>query len=150
MTTLRYCLLTEAERPLLNKFYKSQGSSMRAAAQGQLWVARAEAIIAALCLSAVPGGNWLTGLWVAHDFRGQQIARGLVDAALQRCEGSVWLFCHPDLLPFYQRLQFDPCTDMPAILAERLERYQRSKRLLAMLRTQSSLAGSSPGNNTSV
>lgn len=66
MTSLRYCLLTEPERPLLNKFYKDQGSSMRAAAQGQLWVVRAEEIVAALCLTPVTGGYWLTGLWVAE------------------------------------------------------------------------------------
>ncbi|MGH8382191.1 GNAT family N-acetyltransferase [Pseudomonas sp.] len=150
MTTLRYCLLTEPERPLLNKFYKDQGSSMRAAAQGQLWVARAEEIVAALCLTPVPGGYWLTGLWVAERWRGRQIARRLIEAALQSTEGTTWLFCHPDLMPFYQQQRFSPCTELPAPLAERLARYQRSKALLAMARFQSSLAGSSPGNNTSV
>ncbi|TDF77731.1 N-acetyltransferase [Pseudomonas sp. H9] len=123
---------------------------MRAAAQGQLWVARAEEIIAALCLTAVPGGHWLTGLWVAQAFRGQHIAHRLIEAALQHCEGAVWLFCHPDLTPFYQRQGFSPCTDLPATLAERFERYQRSKPLVAMARLQSSPAGSSPGNSTSV
>ncbi|WP_342622946.1 GNAT family N-acetyltransferase [Pseudomonas alkylphenolica] len=150
MTTLRYCLLTGPERPLLNKFYKNQGSPMRAAAQGQLWVARAEEIVAALCLTPVPGGSWLTGLWVAQNWRGREIARHLIETAMHSSEGTTWLFCHPDLASFYQRQGFSPCTDLPAALAERLARYQRSKPLLAMARPQSSLAGSSPGNNTSV
>ncbi|MDD2050176.1 GNAT family N-acetyltransferase [Pseudomonas putida] len=150
MTTLRYGLLTEPERPLLNKFYKDQGSSMRAAAQGQLWVARVEQIVAALCLTPVPGGYWLTGLWVAERWRGQQIARRLIKTAVKSTEGMTWLFCHPDLVPFYQRQGFSPCSELPAALAERLARYQRSKSLMAMALAQSSPAGSSPGNNTSV
>ncbi|WP_422419901.1 GNAT family N-acetyltransferase [Pseudomonas sp. GZD-222] len=150
MTSIRYCLLTEPERPLLNKFYKDQGSSMRAAAQGQLWVVRAEEIVAALCLTPVPGGHWLTGLWVAERWRGQQIARGLIKAAVKSTEGKTWLFCHPDLVPFYQQQGFIPCPELPAVLSERLARYQRSKPLVAMTLAQSSLAGSSPGNSTSV
>ncbi|MEG1079043.1 MAG: GNAT family N-acetyltransferase [Pseudomonas sp.] len=150
MNTLRYCLLTEPERPLLNKFYKDQGSSMRAAAQGQLWVVRAEEIVAALCLTPVPGGYWLTGLWVAERWRRRQIARGLIKAAVKSSEGTTWLFCHPDLVPVYQQQGFSPCTELPAALGERLARYQRSKPLQAMALAQSSLAGSSPGNSTSV
>ncbi|MDD2060924.1 GNAT family N-acetyltransferase [Pseudomonas sp. GD03860] len=123
---------------------------MRAATDGQLWVARADDIVAALCLSPVSGGHWLTGLWVALPWRGQQVARHLLEAALQGCEGSVWLFCHPQLRPFYQRLGFETSEQLPAALAERLLRYQRSKPLLAMTRPQSSLAGSRPGNSTSV
>lgn len=150
MSTLRYCLLTDPERPLLNKFYKNQGSAMRAAAQGQLWVARAEDIVAALCLTPVAGGYWLTGLWVAERWRRQQVARCLIEAALNTTDGMTWLFCHPDLVPFYQQQGFIPCAELPAVLSERLARYQRSKPLVAMVLAQSSLAGSSPGNSTSV
>ncbi|QBF25725.1 N-acetyltransferase [Pseudomonas tructae] len=123
---------------------------MRAAAQGQLWVARADEIVAALCLSEVPGGHWLTGLFVAPLWRGQQVARQLIAAALDELHGSVWLFCHPQLANFYARQGFSSTDALPAPLAERLARYQRSKPLLAMVRVQSSLAESSPGNSTSV
>ncbi|CAK9890707.1 MULTISPECIES: GNAT family N-acetyltransferase [Pseudomonas] len=123
---------------------------MRAAAQGQLWVARAEEIIAALCLSEVPGGHWLTGLFVAPAWRGQQVARQLIAAPAGEMQGSIWLFCHPDLTSFYARQAFSTTHALPVPLAERLERYQRSKPLVAMVRVQSSLAGSSPGNSTSV
>jgi GNAT superfamily N-acetyltransferase len=150
VTLLRYCPLPAAERPLLNKFYRNQGSPMRAAAQGQLWVARADEIVAALCLSQVPGGHWLTGLFVAPAWRGQRVARQLIEAAASELQGDIWLFCHPALVGFYERLAFSTSDALPATLAERLARYQRSKPLLAMTRIQSSLAGSSPGNSTSV
>nr|WP_285863701.1 GNAT family N-acetyltransferase [Pseudomonas sp. BGr12]MDL2422405.1 GNAT family N-acetyltransferase [Pseudomonas sp. BGr12] len=150
MTNLRFCSLSGLEQPLLNKFYKSQGSPMRATANGQCWVARDQGIVAALCLSPVGEGHWLTGLWVEQAYRQQGIAGRLIDQAIGSIEGPVWLFCHPDLSTFYQRQGFAQCMELPAPLAERLARYQRSKPLLAMIRAQSSLAGSSPGNSTSV
>lgn len=142
--------LSAAERPLLNKFYKSQSSPMRASDNGVAWVARSGEIIAALNLSPVPGGHWLTGLLVAGQWRRQQVARRLIEQARQQAEGCIWLFCHPDLQAFYERLDFTVSEDMPAMLCERLGRYRRSKPLLAMLLPQSSAAGSRPGNSTSV
>ncbi|MDM3885463.1 GNAT family N-acetyltransferase [Pseudomonas sp. BCRC 81390] len=122
---------------------------MRAASDGQLWVARAPVIIAGLSLSPVDNGFWLTGLFVAPQYRGQRIAGRLIEAALAQASGPTWLFCHPDLATFYRRLGFDTAGHLPEALAGRLQRYQRSKRLVALQRGQSSLA-SSPGNSTSV
>ncbi|MHA6196693.1 GNAT family N-acetyltransferase [Pseudomonas wadenswilerensis] len=149
-TPIQCSTLTAHERPLLNKFYKNQSSPMRASDNGLAWVARSGAIIAALNLSPVPGGHWLTGLLVAGQWRRQQVARRLVEQASQQAEGCIWLFCHPDLQGFYERLDFAVSEDLPAVLAERLARYRRSKPLLAMVRAQSSAAGSRPGNSTSV
>lgn len=143
-------LLSPSERPLLNKFYKHHASPMRASDSSVAWVARAGGIIAALNLTAVPGGQWLSGLLVAPDWRRQQVARRLIDEASEQVEGFIWLFCHPDLQGFYERLGFTVDEALPAVLAERLARYRRSKPLLAMARDQSSLAGSRPGNSTSV
>ena len=122
---------------------------MRAASDAELWVARAPGIIAGLSLSAVGEGLWLTGLFVDPQLRGQGVAGRLIDAALQHAGGPTWLFCHPDLAPFYQRLGFHMAGQLPETLASRLQRYQRSKRLVALQRGQSSLT-SSPGNSTSV
>ncbi|WP_449434414.1 GNAT family N-acetyltransferase [Pseudomonas putida] len=122
---------------------------MRAASDGELWVARGNAIIAGLSLTAVADGHWLTGLFVDPSWRNQGVAAQLIDAALAQARGSTWLFCHPDLAPFYQRLAFDLAHSLPEPLAARLQRYQRSKRLVALMRVQSSLI-SSPGNSTSV
>ncbi len=73
----------------------------------------------------------------------------LIGAALEQEKGPTWLFCHPDLVPFYARLGFHMAVQLPETLAGRLQRYQRSKRLIALQRGQSSLS-SSPGNSTSV
>ncbi|MDD2068928.1 GNAT family N-acetyltransferase [Pseudomonas sp. GD03651] len=134
---------------MLEHFYRQHGSRMRAASDAELWVARAPGIIAGLSLSAVGEGLWLTGLFVDPQLRGQGVAGRLIDAALQHAGGPTWLFCHPDLAPFYQRLGFHTAGQLPETLASRLQRYQRSKRLVALQRGQSSLT-SSPGNSTSV
>ena len=122
---------------------------MRAASDAQLWVARAPGIIAGLSLSPVGDGYWLTGLFVDPQQRNKGVAGRLIEAALEQANGPTWLFCHPDLVPFYQRLGFHMAGRLPESLASRLLRYQRSKRLVALERAQSSLT-SSPGNSTSV
>lgn len=149
MTAPHFSKLNPLEARLLDHFYRQQGSRMRAAADGERWVARAPGIIAGLSLSAVADGFWLTGLCVAHAQRGQGVAAGLVEAALVGRQGPIWLFCHPDLAAFYQRLGFSAASALPEALAARLSRYQRSKHLVALQRPQSSPA-SSPGNSTSV
>lgn len=122
---------------------------MRAASDAQLWVARAPGIIAGLSLSPVGDGYWLTGLFVDPQQRNKGMAGRLIEAALEQANGPTWLFCHTDLVPFYQRLGFHMAGQLPESLASRLLRYQRSKRLVALERAQSSLT-SSPGNSTSV
>ncbi|SFH84906.1 Acetyltransferase (GNAT) domain-containing protein [Pseudomonas guineae] len=120
--------------PLANKFYRSQRSAMRAKAGEQIWVAEDSAIVAALCLQKVERGHWLTRLLVAPPQRRKGVARQLIEAALVDCTTPVWLFCEPQLHDFYLRLGFTPCTELPQPLAERLARYQRSKRLIAFTR----------------
>ncbi|MHC6226780.1 GNAT family N-acetyltransferase [Pseudomonas sp. X10] len=149
MPILNCSPLLSHERGLLDHFYRQHGSRMRASADGQRWVARTTGIVGGLSLSEVPGGQWLTGLFVAPPWRGRQVASQLVEAALADTHGHVWLFCHPDLQAFYQRLGFTPACVLPPLLDERLARYQRSKTLVALARAQSSRT-SSPGNSTSV
>lgn len=149
MTTLHCTLLRGAERRLLEHFYEQHGSRMRPANDGESWVARSDGIVAGLCLSDVAGGRWLTGLFVAPQARCQGVAAYLVEAALAGTCGSTWLFCQPELTLYYQRLGFSITEQLPQALASRLQRYQRSKRLLAMVRPQSPRS-SSPGNSTSV
>ena len=143
-----FAQLSDTSRPLLDKFYRAQGSSMRAAAGARLWVARAPQIIAGLSLSSVAEGNWLTGLFVDPAWRNQAIARRLIEQASAQCQGPIWLFCHPDLLGFYQKLGFSQATALPQALADRLARYSRSKPLMALV--CQSPAGSRSGNSTSV
>lgn len=118
--------------PLLNKFYRSHDSSMKALKDGQLWVARDSEIVAGLCLSPVVGGHWLTGVFVAPTYRGQGLAARLIGQAVAGCEGTVWLLCHPDLEGLYQRMGFSQDTVLPQSLSERLVRYKRNKPMIAM------------------
>ncbi|MBS9760647.1 GNAT family N-acetyltransferase [Pseudomonas mosselii] len=149
MPPLTCTRLPPIQRRLLEQFYRQHGSRMRAAGDGEQWVARSGEIIGGMNLSPVEDGYWLTGLFVAPQWRGQQVASQLLQTALGAATTPTWLFCHPDLTPFYQRLAFIPATTLPEALASRLARYQRSKPLVALVRDQSS-ATSSPGNSTSV
>lgn len=134
MADLHYHALPPLQKPLADKFYRAHRSPMRANRSDRLWVAQQQEIVAALCLRPMPPGHWLTGLLVAPAHRRQGVARQLVEQALAEAEGPVWLFCHPDLGDFYRRLNFTPCSQPPAPLAERLARYQRSKALIALYR----------------
>jgi GNAT superfamily N-acetyltransferase len=131
---MHYRLLPPTHRPLAEKFYRNQRSPMRAKGAAQVWVAQADEIIAALCLHNVAHGLWLTSLLVAPTWRAQGIASRLLTQALADRQMPVWLFCHPDLQPFYARLGFTHAPALPAALQQRLSRYQASKPLLAMTR----------------
>ena len=132
MPEIHYTLLDAPLWPLMNKFYRAHQSSMKAVRDAQLWVARQEHIVAALCLRPVSGGHWLTGLFVDPAYREQGIAARLIAEAIKDVEEPVWLFCHPDLRGFYERrgFSFDPA--LPYAMAERLSRYARSKPMIAM------------------
>ncbi len=134
MSEIQYCLLPDTCRPLLGKFYREHQSSMRPASKGHIWVAKQGEIVGALCLSPVAEGHWLTGLFVAPAQRGQSVAKRLIKAALLPLSGPVWLFCHPDLLGFYQLTGFETAQRLPQVLGERLMRYSRSKALIALSR----------------
>ncbi|WP_268797426.1 GNAT family N-acetyltransferase [Pseudomonas huanghezhanensis] len=131
---MQMCVLPDISRPLLDKFYRAHQSPMRAKGEAKAWVARDVDIIAALCLTPVAQGHWLTGLFVAPDRRGQGIAKGLVEAAVAKASGSVWLFCDPQLTDFYAGLRFESVSDLPQALAGRLARYTRTKSLVALRR----------------
>ena len=129
--------LPDLSWPLLNKFYREHRSPKRAAKDGQAWVARQPELLAALSLGEVEDGYWLTGLFVAPERRGQGLARRLIEAALFSVHGPTWLFCHPQLLAFYQPMGFEPAQRLPRTLGERLMRYSRSKPLIALCRMPS-------------
>lgn len=131
---MQICVLPEISRPLLDKFYRAHQSPMRGKGEAVVWVARDPQIIAALCITPVDGGHWLTGLFVAPDRRGQGIAARLVETAVTQVGGAVWLFCHPGLSEFYAGLKFETASHLPQMLAARLARYARTKELIALYR----------------
>lgn len=132
MPELTIDLLAEPLWPLLNKFYRSHNSSMKALKGGRLWVAREGEIVAGLCLTPVVGGQWLTGVFVEPAYRGQGLAATLIAEAVAVRDGTVWLLCHPDLEGLYQRMGFTQDTVLPQSLSERLVRYKRNKPMIAM------------------
>ncbi len=133
MITTRFRHLPLQLRPLVDKFYRDHRSPMRSQAGDELWVAQsASEIVAALSLRPVAGGQWLTGLFVAPALRRQGVAAALLDHSLALHPEPVWLFCHPELRGFYQRLGFEDCQRLPAELDERLTRYQRTKSLIPL------------------
>ena len=124
--------LAEPLWPLLNKFYRSHNSSMKALKGGRLWVVRDGEIVAGLCLSPVVGGQWLTGVFVAPTHRGQGLAARLIGEAVAGIEGTVWLLCHPDLGTVVSEDRVQPGHGLPQSLSERLVRYKRNKPMIAM------------------
>lgn len=130
---ITFGILPDALLPLVDKFYRSHRSPMRAAKGATIWVAKQQELIGALSLTTVADGQWLTGLFVAPHWRGQAVAGRLLEEALRVQTGPVWLFCHPELAGFYQRAGFVLCGDLPGVLADRLRRYGRTKALVAMV-----------------
>ncbi|WLH47591.1 GNAT family N-acetyltransferase [Pseudomonas beijingensis] len=132
MPEIHYAALEASLWPLMNKFYRAHQSSMKAVRDAQLWVARRDEIVAALCLRPVSGGHWLTGLFVDPAYRVQGVAARLIAEAMKDVDEPVWLFCHPDLRGFYERRGFSFNPELPYAMAERLSRYARSKPMIAM------------------
>lgn len=125
--------LPENQHTLLRKFYRSHNSQMRVTQQAEVWVVRAPSIIAAVCLSPVADGYWLTSLFTADEYRQQGAASLLIKQTQIAYQGApIWLFCHPDLNNFYSRLGFRQTQRLPESLSDRLTRYQQHKALIAM------------------
>nr|WP_242100726.1 GNAT family N-acetyltransferase [Stutzerimonas stutzeri] len=133
MPALDFSPLPQALQPLLVRFYRAHNSRNRVRAEAVCWVARRGGILAGLCLTPVAHGHFLTGLLVTPPERNRGIGARLVREALAASAGPVWLFCKPELLPFYTRLGFGVADQLPDTLAERLARYRRTKTLIALL-----------------
>ena len=127
--------LSREQRPLLARFYQHHGSRMRPASMAVGWVLRdaQREIVAALNLTPMANGQWLTGLYVAPHCRQAGLGSDLLHAVRRKVAGSIWLFCEPQLEPFYERRGWAVTADLPQPLEQRLTRYQQSKRLSAMV-----------------
>ena len=125
--------LPENQHTLLRKFYRNHNSPMRITQQAEVWVVRAPSIIAGVCLSPVADGYWLTSLFTADKYRQLGAARLLIKQVQATYQGApIWLFCHPDLISFYNKLGFEQTGCLPESLQDRLTRYQQHKALIAM------------------
>lgn len=129
--------LPPLQHALLNKFYRNHGSRMRVNKSSQMWVVRNPTIIAGLCLAPVADGYWLTGLFVAPEHRQRKVAQQLIKHVQRTCLAStIWLFCNPDLIDFYQQVNFTITQQLPEPLKNRLARYQQHKEIIALQYTR--------------
>jgi len=125
--------LPSLQHALLNKFYRNHGCRMRANQPSEAWVVRKPMIIAGLCLTPIAEGYWLTSLFVDPEQRHRGIAHQLIKHIQATYPASpIWLFCNPDLINFYQQAGFTETQKLPAPLKERLIRYQKYKKLIAL------------------
>ena len=132
-TTQHIECLPTLQHLLLSKFYRRHASRMRINPEAEAWVVRNPEIIAGLCLTSIAGGYWLTGLFVAPEHRKHGVAQHLLQHIKQSHSTSpIWLFCHPDLIGFYQHTGFRITEQLPEQLKNRLSRYQKHKKLVAM------------------
>ncbi|MFN3579682.1 MAG: GNAT family N-acetyltransferase [Pseudomonas sp.] len=118
---------------LLNRFYRQHGSRMKAYSEQKLWTLQSDDLLACLCLQPVQSGHWLTGLFVAPEYRGQGLATHLLEAIRKQASGPLWLFCSPELQALYTRCGYAPATELPESLAAKLKRYQQGNPLIAMV-----------------
>ncbi len=130
----RCAVLAADDRHLADRFYRAHGSRMKTRAEHIIWTLNTDRMLAALCLQAVAQGHWLTSLFVDPGYRRAGLASTLLDAACTSVEGPVWLFCQPQLEPLYRQQGFTRSTCLPESLAGKLQRYRRSKDLMAMTR----------------
>jgi GNAT superfamily N-acetyltransferase len=126
-------LLAPTHRSLVDPFYRRHRSQMKTRPAHQIWAIRSNSILACLCLQPIAEGYWLTSLFVDPAQRRRGMAQQLLDTARSGVPGPVWLFCNPELLALYAKSGFGVCTLLPEPLADRFERYQRSKPLIAMV-----------------
>lgn len=136
-TSISVQRLAKIQHGLLRKFYRSHRSPMGITQHAEVWVVRAPAIIAGVCLSPVSNGFWLTSLYTAPKHRQQGIASLLIQHIKSTYpDAPIWLFCHPKLQGFYQSLNFSETQELPEALQDRFNRYQQSKALIAMVDTK--------------
>lgn len=134
-TRFRCCALSAEEKPLAEQFYKAHGSRMKIRAHHTPWVVlRGDRLLACLCLQPVAQGHWLTSLFVHPACRRSGLASTLLAAACAAVEGPIWLFCQPQLEILYRQQGFVRSAGLPESLGAKLQRYQRSKDLIAMSR----------------
>jgi GNAT superfamily N-acetyltransferase len=122
--------------PLVNRFYRAFQRGTKASSQHLVWVGKEhQQIVSALCMQTTANGHWLTSLLVAPTHRRQGLAVALLGHVRQQYSGPIWLFCAPELSALYHLAGYKTTNDLPESLQARLVRYQRHKRLVALVST---------------
>jgi len=120
--------------PLAQRFYRQHQRGTKLSSQHQVWVGKQDhLIVSALCLQPNAHGHWLTSLLVAPQHRHQGQAAALLKHIRAIYSGPIWLFCAPELRTFYEQAGYLATLELPENLQDRLVRYQRHKRLIALV-----------------
>lgn len=108
---------------------------MKARDVHQVWAVGAPDITACACIQAISGaeGHWLTSLFVDPALRNRGLAGRLLSQLRMTIDGSIWLFCRPELVELYYRHGYHIASQLPESLACKLVRYQRDKDLIALV-----------------
>lgn len=137
---LRVVKLEAIERPLLEKLHKAHKSPMKLPAEATLWALYIDKqLIGGVCISPTESlAHWLNALFIAPEYRKHGYASYLLNNVLRHYIDDVWLFCLPELIPFYDKNGFLPCEfGLPQSLEDKLTRYQVNKPLISMLHAHS-------------
>jgi N-acetylglutamate synthase-like GNAT family acetyltransferase len=123
-------LITRASRRDLGdveEFYDSHGwfddRERPDLAQGVMFVARQGPIVGCVRLIDIdPETHVVEDVVVADEHRGKGTGAQLMQAAMNNKGGSLYLCCHGERLPFYERLGFKevPFEDLPAEVQARM------------------------------
>jgi GNAT superfamily N-acetyltransferase len=115
---------TRHDKQDLEEFYAANEWEDPHLAEGVSFVAREGAIVGALCLIELePQTLVIEDVLVAPERRGKGLGTQLMQAAMNSRGGALFLGCHAERLPFYNRLGF---SDVPfEQLPEPVQKYMR-------------------------
>ena len=95
------------DKPDVAEFLEAQGWTGADLGKGSVFFARDGAIVGCLRLVEMePGTVVVEDVVVAEGRRGEGIGRSLVQAAMNSRGGTLYLRCHREVVPFFERLGF--------------------------------------------
>ncbi|WP_323845970.1 GNAT family N-acetyltransferase [Microbulbifer magnicolonia] len=132
--------LSEAEIPLANKFYRTHKFRGKARRHDPCMVIRDEQkqIVACGCLRQLTECQLLTGVAVAEDYRGQGVARLLLNSMGEAFDEWTFTFPYSHLVPFYLSVGFVEVDreGLPSPVLDRFHTYQKQGRDIVLMHHQ--------------
>lgn len=115
--------LDSAQLPIAYKFYQQFNKAMKPRKSDRVWCAyQGLEVIGAVRCRHIGAYPLLTGLLVAPNARNQGVGLALCLALRNEVTEPVYLFCQPELAPFYARAGFCQPSTLPAEINHKLGR----------------------------
>ncbi|KZN42700.1 GNAT family N-acetyltransferase [Pseudoalteromonas luteoviolacea] len=129
MTLCCYCL-PAIQTPLVNKFFQAHRVRGRATKQDQVWVIKQSVLIAACRVQSVDNHAFLSTVFVDSAFRGQGIAKMLLQQVVEHAEQKIYTFAYHDVAQLYVKLNFEYIDSqlLPNALLKKFEIYTKQGR----------------------